>query len=61
MVQRGVESVRFGTRISTAIFALKKAKLSRQFNIRVKQKKRKFSSREIFKRYSPYVVRIDVK
>jgi hypothetical protein len=61
LVQRGVESVRFGTKISTTLHALKQAKLSRQFSIQVVSRKRKFSSREIFKRYSPYVVRIDVR
>ena len=61
LVQRGVESVRFGTKIATTVFALKKAKLTSQFSIQVKRRKRKFSSREIFKRYSPYVVRIDVQ
>ncbi|ANS03893.1 hypothetical protein [uncultured Mediterranean phage uvDeep-CGR2-AD3-C191] len=61
LVQRGVENVRFGTKISTTVHALKQAKLSRQFSIQVRRRKRKFSSREIFKRYSPYVVRIDVK
>jgi len=61
LVQRDVENVRFETKISTTVHALKQAKLSRQFSIRVRSRKRKFSSREIFKRYSPYVVRIDVK
>ena len=51
LVQRGVENVRFGTKIATSLFALKKAKLSRQFSIQVKRRKRKFSSREIFKKY----------
>ena len=61
LVQRGVESVRFGTKIATTVFALKQAKLSRQFSIQVKRKKRKYSSREIYKKFSPYVVKIDVQ
>ena len=61
MVQQGVENVWFGTKISTTLHALKQAKLCRQFSIQVVSRKRKFSSREIFKRYSPYVVRIDVR
>jgi hypothetical protein len=60
LVQRDVENVRFGTKIATTVHALKQAKLSRQFSIQVKRRKRKFSSREIFKKYSPYVVKIDV-
>ena len=61
LVQRGVESVRFGTKISTTLHALKRAKLSRQFSIQVVSRKRKFSSSEIFKTFSPYVVKIDVR
>jgi S1-C subfamily serine protease len=61
LVQSGVENVRFGTKIATTVFALKQAKLTRQFSIQVVPKKRIFSSREIFKKFSPYVVRIDVK
>ena len=61
MVQQGVENVRFGTKISTTLHALKQAKLSRQFSIQVVSRKRKFSSSEIFKIFSPYVVKIDVR
>ena len=61
LVQRGVENFRFGTKIATTVFALKQAKLTSQFSISVKRKKRKFSSREIFKKFSPYVVKIDVQ
>ena len=48
LVQRGVESVRFGTKISTTLHALKQAKLSRQFSIQVVSRKRKFSFRKMF-------------
>ena len=60
-VRRGVENVRFGTKIATTVFALKQAKLTRQFSIQVKRRKRKLSSSEIFKKFSPYVVKIDVQ
>lgn len=61
LVHRGAESIRFATKISTTIHALKAAKLTRQFSVHVAGSDRRFSSREIFKKFSPYVVQIDVK
>lgn len=61
LVQRRAEDVRFGTKISTTIHALEAAQLTRQFSVQAIGEHRKFSPREIFQKFAPYVVRIDVK
>ena len=61
LVRRGVEAVRFGTKISAAALALGQAKLTRRFSIRVAKKQKRLTSRAIFKNFYRYVVKIEVQ
>ena len=61
LVQQGVENVRIASRISTVATALSQALLFRKFSIQVKAKIKRLTSREIFRAFSPYVVRIEVR
>ena len=61
LVRRGVEAVRFGTKISAAALALGQAKLTRRFSIRVAKKQKRLTSRAIFKTFHRYVVKIETK
>ncbi|MDP7384995.1 MAG: trypsin-like peptidase domain-containing protein, partial [Nitrospinota bacterium] len=60
-VQRGVEAVRFATKISTSAIALGQARLTRLFSIRVVKKQKRLAPREIFRNFHQHVVRIDVQ
>ena len=61
LIRRDVENVRIASRISTVATALSQALLFRKFSIQVRPKKRKLTSLEIFRAFSPYVVRIEVR
>ena len=61
LVRRGVEAVRFGTKISAAALALGQAKLTRRFSIRVAKKQKRLTSRAIFKNFYRYVGKIEVQ
>lgn len=61
LVQRGVEAVRFGAKISTAAIALSQARLMRKFSIRVVPKKETLSPRDIFRKFYKHVVRVEVR
>ena len=60
LIRRDVENVRIASRISTVATALSQALLFRKFSIQVKAKIKRLTSREIFRFFSPYVVRIEV-
>jgi S1-C subfamily serine protease len=61
LVQRGVEAMRFGAKISTAAIALNQARLMQKFSIHVVPKKKILSSRDIFRKFYKHVVRIEVR
>ena len=61
LIRRDVENVRIASRISTVATALSQALLFRKFSIQVKAKIKRLTSREIFRVFSPYVVRIEVR
>ncbi|MFP6890393.1 MAG: serine protease [Nitrospinota bacterium] len=61
LVQRGVEAVRFGAKISTAAIALSQARIMQKFSIHVVPKKKTLSSRDIFRKFYKHVVRIEVR
>ena len=61
LIRRDVENVRIASKISTVAAALGQALLTRKFSIRVNARKRRLTSREIFRKFSPYVVRIVVR
>ena len=60
-VQRGVEGVRFGIKVSAAGMILEQVPTSANFDVRVRARKRKRSPSKIFSELSPYVVMIEVK
>ncbi len=62
MVQRGIEGIRFGTKISAAMLILQRARLARKFSIAVVPKGRvALTLVEIFREYSPFVVLIETQ
>ena len=62
LIQRGVEAVRFGTKVSATSLILGQAKLTRKFSIRVERReKTSYTPQEIFREFSPYVVLIETK
>ena len=61
LIRRDVENVRIASRISTVATALSQALLFRKFSIQVIPKERRLTSREIFRKFSPYVERIEVR
>ena len=60
MIQRGVQGIRFGTKISAAMLILQRARLVRKFSIAVVPKGR-LTPVEIFREYSPFVVLIETR
>ena len=62
LVQSGVENVRFGTKISAAMLLLQQARLARRFSVSVVPESRKaMKAVEIFRKFSSYVVLIEVR
>ena len=62
LVQKGVEAIRFGTKISAAMLILQQARLVQKFTIMPVPKERKvLTPPEIFRKYSPYVVLIETR
>lgn len=60
MIQRGVQGIRFGTKISVAMLILRRARLARKFSIAVVPKGR-LTAVEIFRENSPFVVLIETR
>ncbi len=60
MIQRGVQGIRFGTKISAATLILRRARLVRKFSIAVVPKGR-LTAVEIFRKHSPFVVLIETR
>ncbi len=62
MIQRGIEGIRFGTKISAAMLILQRARLAQKFSIEVVPKGRvALTPVEIFRKYSPFVVLIETQ
>ncbi len=62
LVQRGVEAIRFGTKISAASLLLDQAQLAQKFSVTVTPKRRAaLTPEEIFSEFSPYVVLIETR
>mgnify|MGYP001029969293 CR=1 FL=1 len=60
-IQRRVEGVRFGIKMSAAGLILENIPRSAKFAIEVRARKRNRSPAQIFRELSPYVVMIDVR
>lgn len=61
LIRRDVENVRIASKISAIKNVLNRALRFRRFSIQVSPKRKRLTSREIFRRFSPYVVRIEVR
>ncbi len=61
LIQRGVEAIRFGTKISAASLLLDQAQLAQKFSITVTPRETPMRPEEIFSEFSPYVVLIETR
>ena len=61
LIKRGGEGVRFGVKASAAALILEQVAIVGNFNIEVRAKKKILSPPDIFEKFSPYVVMIEVR
>jgi S1-C subfamily serine protease len=61
LVQRGVEAIRFATKISVAALVLGQVQLAREFTIEVVPSKKTITPQEIFQTYSPFVALVETR
>ncbi len=60
LIKRGVGNFRFATKISSAVLSLKQARIANQFDVQVVRSNTQLGPLDIFKKFSPHVVRIEV-